>query len=53
MPSVVGMVVSSRLATLRECQTVYSLRDVYDLREILMVDAYNRALLTPDPDKPR
>lgn len=41
------MVVSLKLATLHEVQTIYSLEDVYDLMEIANVDAYNRYLLQP------
>lgn len=35
----------SKLATLHELQTVYSVRDLYDLVEIAAVDGYNRNLL--------
>jgi hypothetical protein len=37
--------VRSELATLHELQTVYSLRDLYDLLEIAAVRAYNRRVL--------
>lgn len=47
LPRTIGAVVSLRLATLHETQTVYSLRDVYDLLEIGQVDAYNRWLTRP------
>ena len=30
------------MATLHELQTVYGLRDVYDMIEIILVDAHNR-----------
>lgn len=30
------------MATLHEMQTVYSVEDVYDMIEVLMVDAYNQ-----------
>jgi hypothetical protein len=33
---------SSRLATLAELETVYSLADLYDMIEVLMVDSNNR-----------
>ena len=42
MPPIVGMVVSSRLATLCELQTAYGVQDLYDLAEVVTVDAYNR-----------
>jgi hypothetical protein len=35
------MVVSSRLATLLELQTLYGVRDLYDLAEVVTVDAHN------------
>lgn len=37
----VGLVVSAKLATLHELQTVYSYRDLLDLAEIAMVTGYN------------
>lgn len=36
--------VINRLATLHELQTVYSYEDLFDLLEILQVDAYNQAM---------
>ena len=33
--------ISTRMATLYELQTVYSIEDAYDLLEIAMVDANN------------
>lgn len=36
--------VINRLATLHELQTVYSYEDLFDLLEILQVDAYNQAV---------
>jgi hypothetical protein len=36
--------VSSRLATLHELETVYGTEDLYDLIEVLTVDAYNQHL---------
>lgn len=41
VPRLIGNVVGTGLATLHELQTVYSLRDAYDLVEIARVDAYN------------
>jgi hypothetical protein len=37
-------VVSAKQATLHECETVYSVEDVYLMLEVLMVDAHNRAV---------
>ena len=39
--SLVGVIVSRRLATLYELQTVYSLDDAVDLYEIAAVNNYN------------
>ena len=39
------MVVISGKATLHELQTVYSLRDLYDLLEIISVDNYNERMM--------
>lgn len=41
VPCAVAVVVDSRLATLRELQTVYGLRDLYDMVEILAVRREN------------
>jgi len=40
-----GAVISSRLATLHELDTVLSVEDMYDLLEIVVVDAVNDALV--------
>ena len=42
------MVVSNKMATLHELDTVYSLEDVYDMAEIIMVDNYNASLKLED-----
>lgn len=42
IPPLVGMVVSSKLASLNELQTVYGVLDLYNLAEIITVDAHNR-----------
>jgi hypothetical protein len=34
------------MATLLELQTVYGLEDVYDMLEVLEVDAHNRRVLS-------
>lgn len=41
MPPIAGMIVSSRIATLRELQTVYGLEDLYNLAEVVIVDRHN------------
>lgn len=45
MPATIGTVVSSRLATLTELQSVYGVRDLYDMLEIVNVDRYNTAVM--------
>jgi hypothetical protein len=35
-------VISADKATLNECQTVYSVEDVYLMLEVIAVDAHNR-----------
>lgn len=34
------------MATLNELNTVYSIKDAYDLLEILIVDSYNHYLIS-------
>lgn len=46
MPPVIAAVVSSKLATLYECQTCYGLEDMYDLLEIASVDSFNTQILS-------
>ncbi len=36
-----GMIISKRLATLKELNTFYGISDVLDMMEIITVDAYN------------
>ncbi|HEX7687347.1 MAG TPA: transcription elongation factor GreA [Burkholderiaceae bacterium] len=48
MPRAIGVVVSSRLASMSELSTTLGTHDLYDLLEILAVDAHNeRVLSTP------
>ncbi|WP_314878529.1 hypothetical protein [Haemophilus parahaemolyticus] len=42
MSYTVGTLVSQKMATLYELQTVYSLEDALDLIEIMSVDHYNQ-----------
>jgi hypothetical protein len=37
--------ISGRLATLHELDTVYGVKDAYDMLEIVTVDAHNDALM--------
>jgi hypothetical protein len=42
---IIGALVSSKMATLAELQTVYGCEDAYDLLEILSVDNFNKSLI--------
>jgi hypothetical protein len=44
VPQTIGAIVSSRLATLTELDTVLGIEDLYDLLEVLSVDTYNKNL---------
>ncbi len=48
IPHVVGVVVSSRLATLHELSTVYGLEDMWLLLEVHQVDMHNTNLMNKD-----
>lgn len=47
MPPICGAIISLRLATRHELETIYGLEDAYDFLEIAIVDAHNRRLLNP------
>ena len=42
VPPRIAAALRTKLATLEQLQTVYSLRDMYDLIEVAAVDGYNR-----------
>lgn len=44
-PPVIGTIVTSRLATLYELQTVYGAEDAYDLLELVNINKHNEAVL--------
>lgn len=46
MPRLIGFIVSAGKATLHELQSVYSLRDAYELAEVILVDGVNQRRLT-------
>lgn len=46
MPSYLGIIISRRLATLYELDTVYGVEDAYDLLEIISVDNANEVELS-------
>ncbi len=37
-----GMIVSNKLATLHELQSVYGVGDLFQLCEVIAIDGYNR-----------
>jgi len=43
-------VVSSKLATLAELQTIYGTEDLYTFLEIMIVDGHNQALASRERD---
>jgi len=45
VPHAIGMVVSRRLATLHELDTVYGAEDMYNMLELLVVDSFNQRVL--------
>jgi hypothetical protein len=50
VPRVIGAVISSRLATKVELDTVLGSEDVYDLLEIVSVDAHNKNVASTPED---
>lgn len=42
MPRLIGTLISAGTATLTELQTVYGVKDGYDLLEVLAVDTENK-----------
>jgi hypothetical protein len=50
VPATIGCVVSSKMATLAELGSVYGVKDLYDLLEVVMVDAFNNKQLSKARD---
>jgi hypothetical protein len=44
LSAIIATLLSKRMATLHELDTVYGVRDVYDMLEVVTVDDYNNAL---------
>jgi len=42
LPPLIGMIISGGKATLYELQSVYGVRDAFNLCEVIAVDAHNR-----------
>jgi hypothetical protein len=47
----IGSIVASKLATLHELNTVYTLEDAYDLFEVVAVTRYNEWLTIQEANK--
>ncbi|MDE2426342.1 MAG: hypothetical protein KGO96_10600 [Elusimicrobia bacterium] len=45
LPRSIGIVVSSKYATLHELQTIYSVEDVQDLIEVITTDGQNQEIV--------
>ena len=44
IPVPIGILISARVATLHELATVYGIRDMYNMLEVVSIDAYNAKL---------
>ena len=44
----IAAVISGKVATLHECETIYSVEDIYLMLEIMAVDAHNRRAAVED-----
>ena len=42
MPRTIGSLISHRLATPHELETIYGIEDMYDMLEIIIIDSYNK-----------
>lgn len=45
VPRVIGTLISARMATLYELQSVYSIEDAYNMLEVLSVDHHNERII--------
>ena len=45
MPVVIATLVSKRMATLRDLQEFYGTQDIYDMLEIVAIDAHNDSIM--------
>jgi hypothetical protein len=50
LPRSIGVVVSHRLATLHELDTVYGSEDLCDLLEVIVVDGHNERVMSEKKD---
>ena len=50
VPRLIGVVMSSGRASLSELSTIYGVEDVYDILEVLSVDAHNDSVMNAAKD---
>lgn len=48
VPISIGTILSRKMATLHELDTVYGTQDCYDLMEIIIIDSYNKIISMED-----
>jgi len=48
VPAVIAVLISRRMATLHELDTVYGVKDAYDMLEIIAIDDNNSQLNRPE-----
>lgn len=51
IPPVIATLVSKKMASLIDLQTIYGVKDAYDLLEIYAVDSFNQELLRQKENK--
>ena len=51
VPRTIGAVITSKHATLHELNTVYGMEDLYDLLEIISIDAHNQRVMQEKSEK--
>ncbi|CAK7192634.1 hypothetical protein COMNV_00839 [Commensalibacter sp. Nvir] len=45
IPYAIHQVIRGKIASLQELKTIYGVKDLYELTEILLIDQYNEVLL--------
>ncbi len=51
LTSVISILLSRRMAKLHELDTVYSVKDAYDMLEVIMIDDYNKGVVDADNNR--
>jgi hypothetical protein len=52
MPPLIGVLISNKMATLKELQTFYGAEDAYNMLELLAVENHNKKIIN-DRNKDR